>query len=352
MSDSSFIDDVMGFDPSSMDAFNEPAQTSSYDQNIYKTRPADSKSEDGRYHSSVRVLYNPFNFNKSIVEQATYAMNDEEGFFMVRSKLANNDKTCPLFKAWKKLWFSNDEKKKEWAKDMFNKNQSRYALVQVIEDENQPEKVGKILAMKLPKAVWDKMTEKMHPTSGKAPQKLMDYLIGPVLTMNVVPGPADDPKRTSYNLCDFETDPTPIIKTDGSPLFTDEEIENIESYARALGDLQKAKTDAKKQAAQKMINDMVPAIKELYQRAIDYMKENALNLEDEVGYHPWTPEEEARVNRWIDRVLRMEDPRESTGDMFAPETPAPNASSPAKSDDMLENMLGSSGDEIGEDLPF
>ena len=53
-------------------------------------------------------------------------------------------------------------------------------LVQVLEDENQPELVGKILAWKLPKTIFTKMSAKMNPSpeSKKAPVAIMDYLIG------------------------------------------------------------------------------------------------------------------------------------------------------------------------------
>ena len=107
-----FIDEIMGFNPQDLSAFNEPA-ANNYDQNIYKTNPKDSKSEDGHYRSKLRVIYNPFDVKQSIVKQTTYAMNDADGFFMVKSKLANGDRECPIFKSWKKLWFSGDESKKD-----------------------------------------------------------------------------------------------------------------------------------------------------------------------------------------------------------------------------------------------
>ena len=84
-------------------------------------------------------------------------MNDQDGFFMVKSALANGDRNCPIFKAWKKLWFSGDETKKAWARQMFDKSESQWVLVQVIEDENRPEMVGQIKVMKLPKAIYVKL---------------------------------------------------------------------------------------------------------------------------------------------------------------------------------------------------
>lgn len=337
--DQSYIDEVMGFNPSEMDAFHEPERVD-YSANIYKTNPAKTKSQDGRYHSRIRILYNPLNPKKSIVNQATYALNDADGFFMVRSKLANNDRTCPLFSAWKKLWFSGNEEKKEWAKEMFDKTESKWVLVQVIEDENQPEKVGKILTMKLPKAVFDKMSERMNPTNGKAPVPLTDPLIGRVLEMNVQPGPDNDIRRTSYTLCDFEEDATPIIKVDGTALFTDEEYELIDSYATAKANVLKAKTDAKKAAAEKQVADLVAPIKELYGKAINYLKENALDLEKECAYQEWDEDTASRVQKWIDTVLAMQDPK--TGGIPAV----------AATGDLFEKTLNEAPEADEDDLPF
>ena len=163
-----FIDEIMGFNPQDLSAFNE-APVANYDQNVYKTNPKDSKSEDGHYRSRVRIIYNPFDVKQSIVAQANYAMYDHDGFFMVRSKLANGDRDCPLFKSWKKLWFSGDDAKKEWAKKMYDKTESQWVLVQILEDENKPELVGQIKAMKLPKAIFNKMTAKMNPSAVASP---------------------------------------------------------------------------------------------------------------------------------------------------------------------------------------
>ena len=135
------IDELMGYNPKDLDVFQETT-TNSFDVNIYKTNPKDSTSKDGHYHSKIRVIYNPFNPKKSIVRQANYAMKDINGFFLVKSKLGDGDKSCPIFTSWKKLWFSGDEAKKEWAKKMYEKNESQWVLVQILEDKNKPELVG------------------------------------------------------------------------------------------------------------------------------------------------------------------------------------------------------------------
>lgn len=313
------IDDLMGFNPQDLSAFNETV-TNNYDQNIYKTNPKDSKSEDGHYRSKLRVIYNPFDVKRSIVQQATYAMNDDNGFFMVKSKLAEGDKSCPLFTSWKKLWFSGDESKKEWAKKMYDKTESQWVLVQILEDENKPELVGQIKVMKLPKAIFNKMTAKMNPSpeSKKAPVPVMDYLIGLPLEMDVVPGP-DDPKaperkqrEISYDICDFDTEYAPITKVDGTPLFEEAELELIDSYVTAKNEVAKAKTEAKKVAAQKNLEAIYPQIKELYKKALTYLKENSLDLVEECAYKEWDEATTSRVQAWIETVAQLQDPKAGT----------------------------------------
>lgn len=311
-----FIDDVMGFNPTDLTIFNAP-EAQEFNQTVYRTNPKDSKSEDGHYRSKIRVIYNPNDIKQSIVKQATYAMNDANGFFMVKSKLGNGDRTCPIFTAWKKLWFSGDNAKKEWAKQMFDKSESQWTLVQIIEDENRPELTGQIKVMKLPKAIYVKLEALMNPSpeSKKSPVPVMDYIFGRILEMDVTPGP-DDPqhperknREIKYDLCSFENDPTPIIKVDGTPFFTDEELELIETYNTARIDLGKAKTEKKKEEAQQIINNNQAAIKELYIKAIAYLKENAIDLVKECTYQPWDETTENRVQAWINTVLNMQDPK-------------------------------------------
>ena len=347
-----FIDDVMGFNPADLSVFNV-AETTDFNQNIYKTNPKDSKAEDGHYRSKLRVIYNPFDVKQSIVKQISYAMNDAEGFFMVKSKLANGDRECPIFKSWKKLWFSGVEEKKEWARKMYEKSESQWCLVQIIEDDNKPEMVGQIKAMKLPKAIFVKLEALMNPApeTKKMPVPVMDYIFGRVLEMDVTPGP-DDPqhperkqREIKYDLCAFENDPTPIIKVDGTPFFTDEEIELIDNINTARNDLAKAKTDKKKQEAQQVLADNQNALRELYGRVIAYLKENSLDIVKECGYQPWDEATEKRVQNWIDIVATMNDPKSvSVNEVAAPTVDATPA--PADADAFMSFGTGSEDDPM------
>ena len=347
-----FIDDVMGFNPNDLTIFNAPEATST-NNTVYRTNPKDSKAEDGHYRSKLRVIYNPNDIKQSIVKQATYAMNDQDGFFMVKSALANGDRNCPIFKAWKKLWFSGDETKKAWARQMFDKSESQWVLVQIIEDENRPEMVGQIKVMKLPKAIYVKLEALMNPSpeSKKTPVPVMDYIFGRVLEMDVTPGP-DDPqhperknREIKYDLCSFENDPTPVIKVDGTPFFTDEELELIETYNNARNDLAKAKTDKKKQEAQQVLTDNQAAIRELYVKVIAYLKENSLDLVKECAYQPWTPEVTTRVNNWIETVLALKDPKSET-------VAAAPAVEETPTEASADEFLGIMDEQKDDDLPF
>ena len=345
-----FIDDVMGFNPTDLNVFNAPEATD-FNQNVYKTNPKDSKAEDGHYRSKLRVIYNPNDIKQSIVKQTTYAMNDADGFFMVKSKLANGDRECPIFKSWKKLWFSGVEEKKEWARKMYDKSESQWCLVQILEDDNRPEFVGQIKAMKLPKAIFVKLEALMNPApeTKKTPVPVMDYIFGRVLEMDVTPGP-DDPahperkqREIKYDLCAFESDPTPVIRVDGTPFFTDEELELIDTYNTARVDLAKAKSDKKKQEAQQVLVDNQNAVRELYKNVIEYLKDNAIDLVKECAYQPWDEATEKRVQNWIDIVATMNDPKAVTSADVTTESEAVAEPVPAAADEFMG---------LGMDVPF
>ena len=326
-----FIDELMGFDPSQVAAFNEPEQKSNQNQNLYKTNPlkVDPKiAPDGHYHAKIRILYNPHDMKMSIVNNAHYSMTDDQGFFMIDSRLAFGDRSCFMFKAWKKLHFdeSTDKftidgkqyTKKEWGDHMFDKGEERYCLVQVIEDANQPDKVGKFLGWRLPKAIYDVLEAKMHPTDkSKAPQDMMNYLFGPVLELDVTPGPEDPaaPERRQreikYTLCAFESDPTPILSVTGEELFNDDERDMIADYATAKKTILDAKaTTKKKDEATAKCKELVEPLKKLMQRAMDYVKENAINIVEEFGYHEPNDALRARAEKWIDIVVnKLQNPQ-------------------------------------------
>jgi hypothetical protein len=123
-------------------------------------------------------------------------------------------------------------------------------------------------------------------------------------------------------LCDFDTDPCPIIKTDGTPLFTDEEIEMIEDYHNANVDLVKAKTTSKRAEAESRKTELAPQIRPLYGKAVEYIKTYAIDPVSECGYTPWDADLTARVNAWIEQTLKMEDAVDTAAPAENKEQPA------------------------------
>lgn len=375
MANQDIIDAMMGYDPSNMSVFQEKS-TSTVNPNIYKTNPKDSKSEDGNYRCKLRVIYNPYAINDSIVEQTTYAMRDANGFFLVNALPYNQGgkDRCPLFKAWKTVFFANAEfaekfALKNWpgegnkarrdaliaeftsitgygkeanaarfgtrtqngitggtelgrairqyASENFDRTESNWVLVQIIEDANKPELVGQVKVMKLPSAILTVLQSKMKPSeedrkAGKKPQDLMSWVLGPVLDMNVKPGP-DDPqhperkqREISYDLCEFDTDFQPITKLNGEPLFDEDQIDVLDKFFTARTDAEKAKTEAKRKAAAAIIapgSELYNKVREMTGVAYNYLKdEGIINLVEECAYKEWDAETAARVQKWVDDV--------------------------------------------------
>lgn len=318
------LDQLMGYESNPFQIF--PSNTTSTVDDVYRTSPKDSKTEDGHYHSKIRLLYNVYNRARTVVHSAVYNLRDDDGWFNVRSLLGENDpaspffknfKDCPLFKAWKKLHFSDDAVKQATADKCFQKNESDWIMVQVIEDKNRPDLVGKILPWKLPRAVAQKLQAKVEPSkeSGRTPVNVLDLLMGRILDVDVVPGPNDktQPDRyfreTKYDLCEFDTEVFPVIRVDGTPLFTTEEIEVIEKYDKNLTAIAKMKTQEEKQSAYATLkaHALYAQVREMMQKAYEYVKENSQDLVELKGYQPWDENLTARVNAFIKNVTAQKE---------------------------------------------
>ena len=305
------VSDFMGFDPTSLSVFQEKGPK--VDSNIYRTNPKQSVSEDGVYRSRVKVLMNPNDPVNSIVNQTNYWLSSPAGQRLVRSSLSIGDTSCPIFKAWKSFWYPEDEERRKFAKENFDRSESRWVIVQILEDENQPNLVGQFRVMKLAKDICEKLMARMKPSSASKtqPYPVMDYVIGLELNLEVNPGP-DDPKaperkqrEISYSLSQFG-DFAPIIKTDGTNLFTDEELELIDTFVTSVKDSQTHKVAKKKEEAAKKVQELKPSLKPLYEKAINYVKDNckfedgtSIDLCSYCGYSPWDEETKSFVDGWI-----------------------------------------------------
>lgn len=320
--------DILGFDPAQLNCYQQDSETKNLgDSNIYHPKPALSKSEDGVYRSQIKVIYNPYSLKDSILEQQAYSLQDANGSFFVVSSLTNNDKNCPIFKAWKQCHYSTDEKMKKQAEpeakgglSLFDKRFARYVLIQVIEDNNQPELVGRYMFWKMPKAIWEIINAKMSPSpeSKKAKIPVMDFLFGRAIDLEVTPGP-DDPahperktRETSYSTSELTDDVVSCTNPDGSPLLDSSEQDILDKYVDEMTKrVWKEKNPATREVAIAEINaeENTKQLRTMYRDIVDKIKSFAPNLVEELGYKGWSDEVKSRVNAWINIVLSGHDPR-------------------------------------------
>lgn len=337
-------------------------ETSSVSDNFYRCNPKLSKSEDGHYRSVIKVIYNPHNLMQSIVERQVYSMTDENGWFSVVSSLSNNDTNCPIFKAWRSLRYSKDPVKETWAtpeskggKGWFNKRTERWVTIQVIEDDNQPELVGRYLFWKLPSAIWRMIDAKQNPMpeSGKPAIPVFDFLIGRAVELDVTPGPDDpsDPSRKNreikYDLSSLSEDPVQCINTDGTPLLTDEQQEIVDEYLDMMKKVWKARSTEKREQLLKDVyeSDIFKRFSEFYDsEVIDRIKTDCGNVYDELSYKPWDEQTTARVNAWLVKVTNGIDP----ATVVINESADPLTAAKAESKDNV--VEDSSEDDV--ELPF
>lgn len=330
------VNSILGFDPASLSVFAQPEQksTSSFANDIYKPRPAESKSTDGIYRATIRLVYSPHDIAHSILERQSYGLTDSRGFFQVVSKLTNNDTSCPVFSAWKQCRYSKNPvlqaqaaTKDKGGNGLFDKRFERYVTIQVMDDQNHPELNGKYMFWKLPKSVYETMITKMNPSedSKKASIPVMDALFGRAVYLEVKPGP-DDPsaperktRETSYNTTEVSDDIMSCTNPDGSPLLDADEQAVLDKYVAAMEPVWKSRDPEKRNELLAQVNadPNTATLGEIYTKVLEKMKEFCPNLVEELGYKEWSPEMTERVQNWINIVLEGKNPTA----VIAPATP-------------------------------
>lgn len=298
---------------------------------FYHPRCADSVSEDGVYRALIKVLYNPFEFTKSLVEQQVYSLNDENGWFPVVSSLSNGDKSCPIFTLWKSLRYSDDETKQMLAKPenaggkgYFNKSNQTYVTIQVIEDKNHPELEHQYLIWKCPKQILSMIENKQNPSvdSGKAGIPIMDLLYGRAIDLEIVPGPDDKahPERrtreTSYLTSEITDDVYTCTNKDGSSILSDEETAMVEEYVEKMTKILKIRDVEKRNTSMDELcsSELSQKLGNLYvNKLIPAVKEQCPNVYEQMSFKGWNDELTARVNKWIEKVKNGVDPKSPSG---------------------------------------
>lgn len=362
--------DVMQFDASQLSVFNQTGASTKKNDNIYRPRPIDAKTDDHVYRAVVKPIWDPHDIKHSIVEQQTYTINDAQGWLTVVSSLTVNDKSCPMFTAWKKCHFATPgsdlymqaETVENGGKGLFDKRFNRFITVQILEDDNHPEYVGQYMYMKLPKFIWDAMNVKMTPSpeSKKASIPVMDFLFGRAIELEITPGPGKPgetrfSRETSYSATTISEDVVSCTNPDGSSLLTTEQQAVLDEYVADMRTVWSEKDLDRRAAKLQAINDKenTKQLRSFYKSIVEKIKSFCPDINADLGYKPWEPEVAARVQAWIDVVLDCKDPRAATATSENTAAPATSAAAP---DDMFD--LGGTvnsapaATEDEDDLPF
>ena len=289
-------------------------------------------------------------------------MQDKIGWFSVVSKLTNNDTSCPIFTAWKKCRYAPEGTilNEQHKKGIFQKRFSRYVLIQVMEDKNNPDLVGRYMFWKLPKSVYDVINAKMNPSkdSGRAPVPVMDFLFGREIYLEVHPGPDDRnaPERKLREISymgEISEDIVSCTNPDGSPLLNAEEQQVLNTYVNTMKEVWRSRDPEFRISKTKEINaqENTKKLGEIYKRVLEKIKSFAPNLVEELGYKEWTDEQKARVQNWIDIVLKGEDPA-TYGDINADPNPADDPFGLSSTPTPAATTPAQTAEEEDSELPF
>ena len=133
------------------------------------------------------------------------------------------------------------------------------------------------------------------------------------------------------------------IYSDLTEMLDSEELDMIEAYNTAKSEMTKGKSAAKRTAAEEQVKAMTETIAPLYIKAMEYLKENAFDLEKECGYQEWDEATTARVNRYLDAVIRMEDPKIPTATTAAEPAQSEMPTPDEIRDPMMDMVAGNDG---------
>ena len=142
------------------------APTASRNADEYKVNFKDGKG--GIYESVVRFIPNVADPTKCIMaKQISWVKNTvtQKGIYVDDPRSVGE--FSPVVDMFFKCRNTNNAQIQEFGKAHLSTKQQYAALVQIIQDENHPELVGKIKVLRFGKKVWDKLHNEEHPTMGQ-----------------------------------------------------------------------------------------------------------------------------------------------------------------------------------------
>ena len=145
-------------------AIKEPEQSKTVMYN-----PSAKNSKNGKYTACIRFIpWHKDPNNSVIIKQQAYLKDPltSKGRYIDSKRTVNEQ--CPIADTFWTLYNTKNAAMMDFAKKHISLNTTYTALIQVIQDEQHPELVGKILPWRFGKTIWDKLYQEQHPSMGTA----------------------------------------------------------------------------------------------------------------------------------------------------------------------------------------
>lgn len=184
-------------------ALEVPVTGGNFGKDYFKPSPKDGKG--GVYEAVVRFIPYLKDKDKTIVKKHEVYLEHPDGksksVYSYRS-IGKADE-CPIVRAYFDLKKQFDKTKDASIEAKMKKLVQRekwWVLVQILEDNNKPENVGKIMVWNIGNTLINKIQEEMNTNGSKKGRNVFDIFKGRL--MNVKVGTKKD--YPNYDLCSFE----------------------------------------------------------------------------------------------------------------------------------------------------
>lgn len=197
------MEDIFNIDPSKLIKKNKVTYTK--DENIYSPKVA--KGE--KYTATLKFLPNPYNTEENILKKYTnFLINPANDKKMYVDCPTSVDEKSIIREIYVELYNSDNASDNELA-NSFKRKMNCYSLVQIIEDNQNPDLVGKIMVYKYPIQIYKQIENLINDED--EPNNPFDIFEGRSLKLKI-----ENKTFYNYDTSTWKTKPDDIILEDGS----------------------------------------------------------------------------------------------------------------------------------------
>lgn len=191
--------------------------------------PIPKKGINGVYKATIRFI--PFleDKSKSLITKYCAYLEDpvsKDSMTVDSYRSIGKGDICPIKQTFFKCYYSEDASIKNY-EDMFKQKEAHWALVQILEDFQNPDTVGKIMYWKFGYKIKQKFDQEANPSKGKSRQPF-DIFDGRPMAVEVY----EKGGYPNYDNCQFfdpEEDEYSLI-IDGEPLTEDSDLNDAAEW--------------------------------------------------------------------------------------------------------------------------